>query len=88
MAFSDGSSSSDMHSNKLILRVSANGVKEAMRHFQDGEVSYEGCDTYRFEANAQGEPFAMTFLSRSAMAEFLEGMYLLVLRDSRPSQIA
>jgi len=72
MAPSDYSDSEMPPSNRLILKFSAAENEAVAYRLRDGEVSYEGDDTYRFEGNVRGEPLAMTFLSRAATAEFLE----------------
>jgi len=74
MACLDDPDSTDRPCNQLVLQFSAGNNKFAANYFQDGEVSYEGSDTYRFEANAQGMPLSVTFLSRDATAEFLDWM--------------
>lgn len=71
MASSDYSDSDMAPSNRLVLQFSAL-CEPSAEQLKEGEVSYEGDDTYRFEGNVRGEPLAMTFLSRAATAEFLE----------------
>ena len=85
MAPTDDADSVEPPCNKLVLQFSAGRDELAASFFQDGEVSYEGDDTYRFEANTRGEPLTVTFLSRSAMAEFLEWM---VVADGHKVKIA
>jgi len=70
------SCSEDMESNapadQLVLRFSFSPNGHWASYFEEGEVSYEGGDTYRFEAKVQGQPLILTFLSRAATAEYLE----------------
>lgn len=63
---------SNAPTDQLVLRFSSSRSGYSASYFEEGEVSYEGGDTYRFEAKVQGQPLILTFLSRAATAEYLE----------------